>query len=246
MGIEIRLKGFLQKHNQDRHGVLKKIVAGTRPHVNRHTIGKLYSGSHLDCSLRTLSALCDSLAGTLNVDSSDVLKELLGTAPANVWAAVSASECVRICLGERRDLESCGQVTPWLSRRDAAVCTQIVSYLSRATPPPKITVEYVPASLYSATSTSGKDSTAEAVGLFKRLRTDRRNTSTILVGSQRANDLVELFVADLFGCAPFKADRARSAVPFYLTFRKGIAKESCFGGPGPVPGTKSPPAPGIS
>jgi hypothetical protein len=55
--------------------------------------------------------------------------------------------------------------------------------------------------------------------------------TVMLIGSQRANYLVEYFVADLFGCQPFVSNVKKPAVPLYLrnrTFDRLIP--SCFGG----------------
>jgi hypothetical protein len=54
--------------------------------------------------------------------------------------------------------------------------------------------------------------------------------SNVLIGSQRVNYLVELVVAELFGCPPFKRS-AKGAVPFYTVYRgSDRLVPSCFGG----------------
>jgi hypothetical protein len=64
--------------------------------------------------------------------------------------------------------------------------------------------------------------------------------TVILIGSQRANYLVEHFVADLFGCHPFVPITKKPNVPLYLryrTFDRPVA--SCFGGRENLPGEES-------
>ena len=257
MDIEIRLKGLLQKHGEAKQGIVAKIVRHASEHpserISRHTVSKVYKGRSFDCTLRTLGVLCDSVGSMLKMEPQDVLRELLGTPPERFWTAVAASQNVRICLGERREPDPCGLVSTWLSRRDAAVCTQIVSHLSivsaltRSTTRPNITVYYAPASLYALDRTSSTDSTEESTRFYKRLRADSRNASTFFIGSQRANDLVELFVADLFGCAPFRASRSAGGVPFFLRFRKATSDvESCFGSSTSSPGSRGQKGPGIA
>jgi DNA-binding Xre family transcriptional regulator len=66
--------------------------------------------------------------------------------------------------------------------------------------------------------------------IFRAMREDRSPTTNILIGSQRANLLVELFVAELLGREAFTDARGR--LPFYL-YRDSSPPSlipSCFGG----------------
>jgi hypothetical protein len=88
---------------------------------------------------------------------------------------------------------------------------------------------------------------AEATGLFSRL--DRRNTSTVLIGSVKSNYLVELFVAKLFGCVPFRevsAAQPSSRPPIYMQYRGTDRRPpSCMAGDNPPTGRRALEEPGV-
>jgi hypothetical protein len=74
--------------------------------------------------------------------------------------------------------------------------------------------------------------------IFENMRKDKgTGRSTILIGSQRVNYLVEYMVADLFNCVPFVPADKEPKVPFYLCYRKfDRLVPSCFGGQENPPG----------
>ena len=75
----------------------------------------------------------------------------------------------------------------------------------------------------------------------------KRNTksTSIIIGSQKINSLLEFFVADIFGVRPFQTPKSRK-IPFYLLYRSSEhAVKSCFGGMKNPPGRKGKLTPGI-
>ncbi|MCH6552236.1 MAG: PDZ domain-containing protein, partial [Planctomycetes bacterium] len=84
---------------------------------------------------------------------------------------------------------------------------------------------------------------AAAGGIFKRMRAPQAKGSAILIGSQLAHALTELFVADLFKCKAFAPMPGK--VPFYLRFGDKAPVTSCFGGTKAPPGYKASAGPGI-
>jgi hypothetical protein len=57
-----------------------------------------------------------------------------------------------------------------------------------------------------------------------------KNTSSILIGSQRVNYLLEYFVANLFKCTPFTSYE-QLRVPWFTVYRESDHQvPSCFGG----------------
>jgi hypothetical protein len=66
--------------------------------------------------------------------------------------------------------------------------------------------------------------------LFNRIQRDTKATS-IIIGSQRVNYLLEFCVADLFGCRPFTLPSGQPSVPFFSVYRPTDQNTpSCFGG----------------
>jgi hypothetical protein len=87
-----------------------------------------------------------------------------------------------------------------------------------------VTIEYVPFRLYQGSHVNPKhleEDIKTARRLHEQIQKTDSHRSAVLIGSQRANHLVELFDADLFKCDPFVAQRGRKPrVPFYLTYRE--------------------------
>jgi hypothetical protein len=115
----------------------------------------------------------------------------------------------------------------------------------------RIGIEYVPLRFRQDAMEPEPTDLVEEIDTAKRMFSDmrppHRHRSTILLGSQRVNHLVELFVADTFRCTPFhQLKRGRPKVPFYLVYREDDrAVPSCFGGPQHPPSCAKPSGPGI-
>jgi transcriptional regulator with XRE-family HTH domain len=250
MEIEIRLKKILREHGLDHHGVTQRIARDLE--VHRHTIGRLYRNQMANPSLKVLGDLCDWLEAR-GVPAEKLPKELLGSRPRGLWRAVAAGGVVRIYLGEYQQMQREAPVMLWISRRDATVQDGIVRVLSTPSTVgevrPTVMVEYVPfrfVSLGSYVKRQFEEDLARSKDVFDKMRSKERRASSILIGSQRVNYLVELFVADLFGCKPFQPIRKGIKVPFYLTYHsRDRAVPSCFGGLRPPPGKKGTLDPGI-
>ena len=66
---------------------------------------------------------------------------------------------------------------------------------------------------------------------LQELRHPRAASTFVLIGSQLVNYATEIYVADLFGCVPFRAQVQEPTVPFFMAFRQNIHNlTSCFGG----------------
>ena len=250
MEIEIRLKAILEEAGQARHGKIQEIAEAIG--VHRHTIRKLYNNELRHVPLETLGLLCDWLERE-NLGEG-LPGALFAARPSKLLRAMVEQKEVRFCHGEYWRAHSDGVVRSWVSRDDAAVASRLIEQLSHEaqkngraaglTEPAgsrvRFAYEYVPTHLRA-----GPDRVAEAdpkdlekAGrIFRRLRNDRNGVAPVFIGSQRANYLVELYVADLFRSRAWSA--AGSAVPFYLRFRDKPQITSCFGGQGPPPGART-------
>ena len=163
---------------------------------------------------------------------------LFGARPNKLWEAATASGLVTIYMGEYQ--QSLAQThMSWISKRDAAVCNEIVRWLSTpgfcGTSPPRLWFEYLPfrvdVSAKHITQKELKRDRSAAVQKYRKMRAELADSSAVLIGSQRINKLVEMLVADLFGCEPFKAESEVVRVPFYLAYRTQLRPvASCFGG----------------
>lgn len=250
MKIEIHLKRVLQENNLDRRGITQKIAKDLK--VHRHTVGKLYKNTAANISLSLLGKLCDWLENN-GVSRDDLPSALIGSCPNRLWQAIAEPGSVTIYLGEYQEIPTGSTMWRWISKRDAIVATRFVEALSTPSkigvPAPTVHTEYVPfrwdKQSPNLVQKPFKESLQAAGKIFEQMRSNRKHTS-IIIGSQRVNSLLEYFVADLFGCKPFCSYKGEKVVPFYLQHRTGdYAIESCFGGLSNPPGRRGKKTPGI-
>lgn len=252
MQVEIRLKKLLRQRGLDGHGITQRIAQDLR--VHRHTIGKLYRNQLRYPSLEVLGAVSGWLANH-GVPSEILPHALLGARPSELWQAVSEPGAVTLFVGESRQADAPGRPWRWIAQQDAVAMANIVQFLSSprdfAERRLEIGIEYVPFRFVSGEREVNEEQLDEdkkrARKIFDNMRAAGCQRNAVLIGSQRINHLVELLVADIFGCEAFRPLKPRSKiVPFYLAYRQhDRVVSSCFGGPKPPPGRRSAGAPGI-
>jgi hypothetical protein len=240
MHLEFRLRQLLAGSGQDTYGKFMRIEKATG--ISRKVVQAIYENRRRSVSLDVIEHLCDHLART--GVREPLPAALFGARPSGLIEALAAAARVRVCIGGARE-RSRREVRPmWLAHPDAEVASVLVELLSSARRPedrppgsPRIEHLYVPSRLtpFGEGDDDGQDargSAIEAQQMFERLRGDSAGSATIMIGSQIANSLVELFVADLFACRPFSSQGAH--VPFFLLHKRPAGAPptpSCFGGP---------------
>jgi hypothetical protein len=252
MQLEIRLKKILQENGLDERGIAQRIAGDLKLH--RHTVGKLYRSQATNPSLDILGRVCEWLERH-GVPGSILPQALLGVRPSNLWAAVAAPGAVALYVGEYRHMPPSPRPLRWIAQHDALAMAKIVQALSstvyiaeRRVP---VGIQYVPFRFDPGKRAVGneylKEDRKKAGEIFREMRATTRATSSIILGSQRANHLVELLVADTFGCDAFTPPKNRNhAVPFHLVFRKeDRIVPSCFGGRTAPPGCARSRGPGV-
>ncbi len=248
MKLEWRLKQLLEEHHLYRYGVETKIAKDCGLH--RHTIGKFLRNNIQAPKLEVLEKICEWLIE--KGVSADILPSaLFGIRPSGLWRAIGQSKKVLIFVGEyhlKGELATKPQASPpvSISRHDSVVSSKIIHFLFSEAElrdtRPSVKMLYVPFYFTPGNLDASDKGFAEdkdrASCIFKNMRNDKRNEcSTIMIGSQRVNYLVEYMVADLFNCEPFFQASKKPKVPFYLCYRKfDRPVPSCFGGQTNPPG----------
>lgn len=237
MKVECRLKDLLGEYGLDRHGVIQEIAGAVG--VNRHTIAKLYNDRASSVTFDLLSRLCNWLAKN-DVPTDELPGALFGSGRAPLWNAIARQGGeVAIYLGEYQPTPQAEVVWRWISRRDSAVASMIVRQLSVGTeggsPPPRINFQYVPFRFSPADRLVNRElldlDIARTKDCFDRMQQDARPGTSVIIGSQRVNYLLEFFVAELFGCRPFTVPAGEPSVPFFSVYRPSDPNTpSCFGG----------------
>ena len=235
MEIKVRLKKLLGDYELDEHGVIQRIAADIG--VNRHTVAKLYNNRAPTLSLDLLSRLCTWLQSR-GVPASELPGELFSTGLAALWEAITRKrDEVTLYLGEYHATKPPFAASRWISTRDSAVVSTIIQQLSAGTETrslwPGLRLAYVPFRYSPGDRTVDHrlldEDIARTAGIFARLKANARPGTTIIIGSQRVNYLLEFFVADLFGCKPFTLSD-RPVVPFFSVYRETDQNTpSCFG-----------------
>ena len=242
--IEIQLKKVLMEHGLDNYGVIQEIA--TACGVHRHTIGKIYRNQVKNPSLEVLDRICRWLESK-GVPGGELPQTLFGLRPAKLWQALASAGRVRIYLGEYHSIDEVSPARPWVSRRDLAVAGQIIERLCRVTrssggeggsqvTAPVLMTDFVPFHFTTRSANVAGSQFDEDIRrarrIYERMRGPDVPESAVLIGSQRADYLVEYLVADLFNCTPFQPPNQESRVPFgfvYRTFDRHVP--SCFGMP---------------
>ena len=251
MHIELQFQGALQRYGLDDPKIFSFVKVEKDVGIARKVVSELYHNQRARITMNQLGRLCQWLHSK-GVPLEDLPGALFRFRPSGLLGARDAANRVKLYLGDY--IQRLGSHIPkfWVSWADSEVASLFVESLSGA---PRV----APAPAASTSSLHGPDglrfefvlvpsheapfgekpepgrptpeSTKPARQIFRAMRQDKTPTTNILIGSQRANLLVELFVADLAGCRPFTATRGR--LPFYLYREPSTASliPSCFGGP---------------
>lgn len=228
--IEICLRSVLLDNSLDRKGIVATIADDIG--VDRHTIRRLYNNEQKNPSLRVLAAVCDWLHHN-GVSKRDLPGKLFGVESSQLLKAIASVHNTTMYLGEYQQVQGDLHMS-WIARRDAAAAGELVSSIT-GIHRTVVNFDYVPFRVGSPSPGVAPSQLAEdhqiAAQKFKQMRARLAKGNAILIGSQRVNNLVEVLVADLFGCKPFQAQGQKIKVPFYLAFQTPLrAVDSCFGG----------------
>jgi hypothetical protein len=172
---------------------------------------------------------------------------------------INGSDTVQMYLGEFAPLTPAGARSnvPWIARNDSFVTGEVAHHLSRLSDPPEVVTRYVQFRVHTDAASAASPNEEEQQLIFEdRLSAKRKfetirdsnvkQTTTLLVGSQKVNLLVEHLVADLFDLEAFHATDALTPAPFYLAYRSVDAgAESAFGGHESPPGFTGKHEPGV-
>jgi DNA-binding Xre family transcriptional regulator len=227
MEIEFRLKQILDQAGVDTHGRIERMVRGTG--LTRPTIRGIYHNTAPNVSMKTLERLCEWL--DLQELCRDLPGALFAARPSKLLKAMTDSGHVTLYLGEYR---SAGYPNFRVARDDAAAASMIVQKLSRYCHDRPLQFKHVHVHAHVRADDAKvkheefKSDRAEARAHFTQLRRKRATETAVLIGSSRANYLVEIFLSDLLGCPAFRENG--HGLPLYLRFHQKPRGPLCIGG----------------
>jgi len=251
MEVEIQLAKLMKEYDLLRRGIAQRMA--NEIGVHRHTIRKLLANQLKNPRLDTLGFICDWLQRN-GVPSDRLPHSLLGVRPSDLGQAIATSGLVSIYVGEFHQMDPPTRTRRWIAQHDAVAMAKVVQWLSDVGSDRRrnlnVGIEYVPFRFVKGAPRVRDEHLNEdrraAEQVFQRMMQTGMHRSAILLGSQRANHVVEVLVADLFGCEPFAPVGRTPRIPFYLTYRDDDRNvPSCFGGSEPPPWCRTPTGPGI-
>lgn len=236
MKVTFELRNVLVEHGLSKRGVIKEISAYTG--IDRRQISKLLNEHEPTLSLDVVSKVCSWLMNK-GVDLATLPGSLFGLACSELMPAIAQCGRVDLHLGEYLQVFGPSPVVSSVSLRDAAVAADFIRWFSappEEIPAPQIQFQYTPLQYPLRHLSVHKQplvgDIAAAAKAFQEMRRSPVSASSILIGSQRVNYLLEHYVADLFGCQAFETPASHPRVPFFLVYRRRDHQTpSCFGGP---------------
>lgn len=253
MDIEIRVEEVIKTYCPNIQAGRMQSTMAKDLRVHRHTIGKLFRNEFKNPPLDLLGKVCDWLVER-GVPASELPGALFKVRLPSLLLAVQQRKSVAVYLGEYREIDDPNPVRRWISRRDSEVASDLFHHLTHHLGEPSVIVNfrYVPFRYTLrgdkvSDAQFEKEDIANSYKMFEDMRGRESQEAAILIGSQRANLLVEHLVANLFGCTPFEPPKRRIRVPFYFLYREGSShpERSCFGGFDNPPGRTGEPVSGL-
>ena len=257
-GIEFCLEELIARARPEseftQYGRFKKLARAIG--VPRKVLAAILENRTKTISLIHLQKICHWLVRQGLV--ADLPGAMFRMAPSDLLTLLSRAGRVTMYVGEYRQPQALPVHRAWVAQADAAVASMFVELLSgslrsrllseaareepRENPRPvsgpvgiRFLQQYIPShitplEINEPNQAGVQQAVHDAEICFNAMCRNRTEETHILIGSQRANYLVELFVAELFKLTPFA--HAPGKLPFYLRIRtpRPHTPESCFGG----------------
>lgn len=244
-----------------RPGTIKAIVDYTG--LDRHQVAALLRNEVKYIPLAALSRLCDYLIEHCHVAAEQLPGALFAVEPENFWELLARRKRLELCLGVRREEEARVPEAAWVVASDSVLLGELLNGVStlggsakhggltpRRSPGvqgsgPAVAAaaavkphpEHLAQSLvWSPGQGSDEMVVARAREVHAAFADSGGDKALVCLGSIKSNPVVELVLAEAFGCEPFKSqDDAASArrrhVPFFLRYREyDPHPDSCSGG----------------
>jgi hypothetical protein len=247
-----------------RPGTIKAIVEYTG--LDRHQVAALLKNEVKYIPLQALSRLCDYLIEYGHISADQLPGALFAVEPEHFWELLARRRRLEICLGVRTVEEEAWPEGAWVVASDSVLLGEILNGVSTLggtakhqrpdqTVPPQSRIvlphpEHLRQSLvWSPGQLDPRDVVTRAREVYDNYCGQGSDKALICLGSIKSNPVVELVLAEAFGCEPFESwdDTARAGdrrCPIFLRYRADDPHPaSCSGGlrlgredPSPLPG----------
>ena len=235
-----------------RPGTIKSIVEYTG--LDRHQVAALLKNEVKYIPLKALSRLCDYLIEHGHATAEQLPGALFAVEPENFWELLARRNRMELCVGVRRDESADVADVSYVVASDSVLLGELLNGVTTlggtaklkkpgdgsgsqleadAIPQP----EYLKQSLvWSPGQASSEEMTARAHLVYEEFSESKGDKALVGIGSTKSNPVVEIVLARLFSCEPFKSqdeveDPTERSIPFYLRYRDNDPRvESCVGG----------------
>ncbi len=226
-----------------RPGTIKAIVEYTG--LDRHQVSALLKNEVKYIPLQALSRLCDYLIEHGHVAPDQLPGALFAVEAEDFWELLARRKRLELCVGVRR--EEKGAESAWVVAADSVLLGELLNGVSTlggtakqrfsgdGTPKPH--PEYLKQSLvWSPGQGDDQEIKLRAQNVFDEFHASAGDKALVCLGSVKSNSVVELVLANAFGCEPYQSqDNVASAqerrCPIYLRYRGNDPTiESCSGG----------------
>lgn len=237
-----------------RPGTIKAIVEHTG--LDRHQVASLLKNEVKYIPLKALSRLCDYLIDNGYASADELPGALFAVEPENFWELLARRQRLELCLGVRRDVEVETPEVSYLVASDSVLLGELLNgvttlggtakHMSRAESEsedqiakdsPRPHPEFLKQSLvWSPGQLTPEEVRERAHYVYDEFAEAAGDKALVCIGSMKSNPVVELVLANAFGCEPFESQdtfahaRDRS-LPFFLRYRDRDPKpSSCAAG----------------
>lgn len=236
-----------------RPGTIKAIVEYTG--LDRHQVAALLKNEVKYIPLKALSRLCDYLIEHGHATADQLPGALFAVEPENFWEMLARRRRLVMCLGVRRDVENRNADTAYVVASDSVLAGEILNGVTTLGGTAKLkkldeqpdAMPGLPVSsphpehlkqmlVWSPGQASDADLKAQANQSYREFSDSTGDKALVCLGSTKSNPVVELVVANAFGCDAFTsqdniASAADRSCPFFFRYRDTDPHPaSCIGG----------------
>ena len=224
--------------SKKRPGIIKAIVDYTG--LDRHQVAALLRNEVKYIPLAALSRLCDYLIEHGHVTADQLPGALFAVQPENFWELLARRKQLELCVGVRREEQEKWPEAAWVVASDSVLLGELLNgvstlggtakYLGAAGPSAAAAAKPHPEHLKQSLVWSpgqGDESVtvARAREVYDPFAEGGGDKALVCLGSIKSNPVVELVLANSFGCEPFvsqdeAANPRRRSVPFFLRYRE--------------------------
>lgn len=233
-----------------RPGTIKAIVEYTG--LDRHQVAALLKNEVKYIPLKALSRLCDYLIEHGHATADQLPGALFAVEPENFWEMLARRRRLVMCLGVRRDIENRNPDTAYVVASDSVLAGEIlngVTTLGGTAKLKKLGEPEIPVTgnfsqpehlkqmlVWSPGQTTEAELKSQSDQSYRVFSDSSGDKALVCLGSTKSNPVVEIVMANAFGCEPFVSEdnvaspNDRSCPVFFRYRDTDPHPASCIGG----------------